>query len=390
MVTKTIFLLAGEPSGDLHGSLLIKKLRYAEPSIRIVGVGGPEMRKQGLDSFMGIEDFSVMGFTDVFKNLPQLYQKFKLLRNFILEQQFDAVIFIDYPGLNLRLANSLRKSGFKKKLIHYISPSVWAWGKNRINKMENTLDLLLTIFPFEKAYFDKSSLKVEYVGNPIIENIQNYPYQEDWATTLALPSPPSLAIFPGSRLSEITRNLPKQLKAAEKLAISKSELTFGISYANENSLKLILEMISGFSENFKKNVFFIPKKFTYELMKDSKVAIAKSGTVTLELALHQKPTVVVYELSKLNYFLAKYIFRIRLPHYCIVNIISNKTVFPELIAQNFSSENLHEHIDCFYKNDHLRNHCIKDCQKIHHQLSGESASSNAATAILGLLNEKII
>ena len=195
-----LFIFSGEPSGDLHGSHLVHALRKQLPSILIEGVPGPKMRAQGVISILQMEDFEVMGFSDVICHLPKLARQFYQLRNHILSTRPKGVVLIDYPGFNLRMAAALRKKGYQGKIIQYVSPSVWAWGKHRIEMMANTLDILLTIYPFENQYFQGSSLNVEYVGNPLYEYIKTYHYDEQWKKKLNLAETNNLiALFPGSR-----------------------------------------------------------------------------------------------------------------------------------------------------------------------------------------------
>lgn len=384
---KQLFIFAGEPSGDLHGAHLIKALRESLPECHISGVGGPEMRAQNIKSFLNMEDFAVMGFSDVFRSFPKLYKQFKKIRDFILEIKPDAVIFIDYPGFNLRMAKALRKKDFQGKLIHYICPSVWAWGKKRIQHMAETLDLLLTIYPFEAQHFNQTSLPVKYIGNPLQEYIQKHSYQHNWKQELDLPQHGNLiAIFPGSRKGEIRRNLPKQLEAAQHLLKDDPSVCFGISCAHEEIAQIIEEVLSSFSLKLNTNFFIIPKKYSYELMRDCHSAIAKSGTVTLELALHGRPTVVVYELSWMNYLIAKCLIRLNLPHYCIVNILIGKTVFPELIERGFTGPNLYSHLKAIHETGEARNNCLSECQKIPKLLQNHQASTQAAIAIKELLS----
>ena len=171
------YLFAGEISGDLHGSRLMQALQSQRDQVSFYGVGGPLMRLEGLDCFIQMEKFQVMGFSDVIKALPHLWKLFYQVRDHILNMQPDCLILIDYPGFNLRLARSLRRKGFKGKLVQFICPSVWAHGKKRIAFLAAYFDLLLSIFPFETAYFAKTSLRVEYIGNPLTETISQHNYQ---------------------------------------------------------------------------------------------------------------------------------------------------------------------------------------------------------------------
>lgn len=345
-MTIDLFIIAGEASGDLHGAKLIEALLALRPSLKIGAVAGPRMRSYPITSFFPMENLQVMGFIDVFKALPHLVKQFFSIRNQILSLQPKAIVCIDYPGFNLRLERSLRKKGYRGKLIHFISPTVWAWRKNRVQTMEKNLDLLLTIFPFEKACFAKTKLFVEYVGHPLTSQIQFSPE----------PRENILALFPGSRKKEIERNLPLQLAVARKLQALDPTLQVHIS----NQSPLSNEV----------------------LMRTSKLALATSGTVTLELALYGTPTVVHYAVTALDLFLAQRIFRIRLPFYCIVNIIENCQIFPELFGPHFTEEKLFFWAEKFLRDKKARKECIEGCQRVLKSLGINDASQRSAEAIL--------
>lgn len=380
--SKKIFIFAGEPSGDLHGSRLAQILKIKAPEISITGVSGPKMRQESVRGPLIMEDFEVMGLTDVILALPKLYRHFHTVRNSILHSAPDAVVLIDYPGFNLRMAKALRKKEFKGKIIHYISPSVWAHGKHRIVEMEKTLDMLLTIYPFEAAHFSKTNLNVNYVGSPLQEYLSQYNYQNDWKTKLGIPDTKKLvAIFPGSRKGEIARNLPLILEATEMLIQNDPDIIFGISCFNE-ATKSFLETHTGTYPHLKDALYQIPKKYSYELMRDSRCAIAKSGTVTLELALHKCPTVVVYKLSTINYIYAKHILRLKLPHYCIVNILAQREVFPELIEHGLDSPNIYKQVKSLLEDGEKRCSCIQSCHEIDSSLGTNDANTKASEAIL--------
>jgi lipid-A-disaccharide synthase len=383
---KTIFIFAGEHSGDLHGSHLLKNLISHLPDYSFTGVAGPRIREQGIKHILRVEDFEVMGFTDVLKSFPKLYKQFYIVRDYILDQNPQAVILIDYPGFNLRLAKALRKKGYKGKIIQYISPSVWAWGNKRVKFMAEHLDLLLTIYPFEEKFFAETNLKVKYVGNPLQDYIPKHPYQLNWMHDLGLPkSIPIIALFPGSREGEIKRNLPLQLQAAFMLKKMRPDRCFAISCANQKCSHHIENIIEQSSLKLNQDVFLVPKNYTYELMRDSRTAIAKSGTVTLELALHQRPTVVIYHLTPLNRFIAKRIMGLNLPHYCIVNILGGKSVFPELIEYGLTPSNLLAQLNSLDNEGNDRDRCLLECQNIANMLHVNNASMQAATSIAGIL-----
>lgn len=284
------------------------------------------------------------------------------------------------------MAKSLRKHGYKGKLVQYVCPTIWAWGAKRKEKMEQTLDLVLSIYPFEPAYFEESPLKVEYVGNPVKGIVQQHKYDDSWPALFGIKKTENLiAIFPGSRKGEIQRNLPYQLKTCEMLKKENPNLIFAISCAHEKIMPVMHPMLRNVSLKLHQDLFLLPKTYSYELMRDCRSALAKSGTVTLELALHQKPTAVLYKLTRLNRLIAQFILRINLPHYCIVNILSDKTVYPEIIEKGLSAQNLYKTFKPLNDNTEERRLCIEQCQDLNKILQEKNASQQAALAVRELI-----
>lgn len=390
--TPTLFIFAGEKSGDLHGSHLIRALKLKNPEMRLFGVGGPAMRELGMDTVLNMEDFEVMGFTDVMKSLPKLRRHFFRVRDHVLASSPGIVILIDYPGFNLRLAKALRKMGFKGKIVHYISPTVWAHGSQRVRQMAATLDLLLLILPFETQYYAGSGLKAVYVGNPLQEYIQSHQYNEEWKKQAGMAgSGPVVSLFPGSRLGEIQRNLPAMLEAASMLKNEHKDVRFAISCAHHQAQSVALQMLLKTSLKINQDVFFADKTCAYEMMRDSRCAVAKSGTITLELALHGCPTVVVYKLTLLNRIFAKFVLGLKLPYYSLANILAGQAVFPELIEYGFSAKNIYARLKSLFEETPERKSCLEGCNRIkallnENQSSRESASRAAAIQIEELLS----
>lgn len=379
----TYFLFAGEASGDLHGSRLLQALRKNNPSASFCGVGGPLMRKEYFECFEPMESFQVMGFSDVARAFPRLLKLFYQIRDLIIRRQPDYLILIDYPGFNLRLAKALRKKGYRGKIVQYICPSVWAHGKKRIETLARNFDLLLTIYPFEAPYFSHTSLKVEYIGNPLVETIQSHVIQSDWKKEIGIdPSRKIISLFPGSRKGEIKLHLPLQLKTASKLKARHPDYLFALSCAQESLNADLHQFCNHTPLQLNKDLFIIPPRFRYELMRDSTIALAKSGTVSLELALHQIPSVIHYELTSLNYLVVKYFLRLNLPHYCIVNILAGKTLFPEWIGRNISSENLTDQMEKWLLDPQARQTAISECKAIHQLLQKGSSASEAIQRII--------
>ncbi len=361
------FILAAEPSGDYKGAKLIQELLQYQPDLRIAAVAGPYMRNLPIHTFMNMEEFQVMGFLDVILSLPKLIRLFFSLRKLILKHNPKAVVCIDYPGFHLKLEESLCKKGFSGKLIHYACPTVWAWGKKRIPKMEKNLDLLISLFPFEKKHFEQTTLECAYVGHPLTFDIP--PPTETKKENI-------LALFPGSRTKEIERNLPIQIEAAKKLFQKDPHIQIHISISHLEHEKKIRTIIEEFP------CTFVYPKDRYNLMKKARLAIAKSGTVTLELALHETPTIVGFAIRPFDVFLAQKIFHINLPFYCIVNIIASFEVFPEFFGPNLTADALSQAANALWFNDKKREECTKNCQKVREQLLFGNASQRAAKLIL--------
>ncbi len=367
-----LYVLAAEPSADKLGAPIVQALRQKSPNLSIQGVAGPLLRKLGLTASAEMEELQVMGFTDVITALPRMAKLFYRIKREILELNPKAVLCIDYPGFNIRLERSLRKSGYRGKLIHAVCPTVWAWGKGRIPIMAKHLDLLLTLFPFEKECFAHTPLPVNYIGHPLTTKILAHTNLENFHTHYRLdPKRKILALFPGSRKIAIERNFPLQLQAAKNLQTQYPDLQIVVSLSHQMRRSQIL--------SYAPTLPLIEPTHAYDLMKNAYLALATSGTITLELALIGTATVVQYAIRPIDLFLAQKIFRINLPHYCIVNILMNKRIFPELYGPNLSVETLTTEATRLWEE---RGQCLDGCQALRTHLGDADASSLAAEAII--------
>ncbi len=375
MSSSRLFLIAGEHSGDLHGSHLLRALQQDHADAFYAGVGGPLMRAERFHSFLPMEEFQLFGFSGILRHLPKVISQFRQVRDHILSHNYDAVIFVDYPGFNLRMARALRKRGYQGKLVQYICPSVWAWGKGRIDRMTETLDLLVSFFPFEAPLFAHTNLPVAFCGHPLTEAIQ----------MRAVPlERPVVALFPGSRKREVQMLLPRQLEAGRLLRAQHPDIILAVSEADPMLASLIQQAIQN---SCLQDVVIYKRERTEELMHCSRAAIAKSGTVTLELALHGVPSVVVYHLDWVNYLIMRYAVRIDLPHYCIVNIIKNERLFPEFVTGSFTAEELFRCLQELYLDGPKRARCLQGCQEVVQSLQAAHRSpvQEAARRIWRLL-----
>ena len=358
MSKENIFICAGETSADLYAAMLLVELQKTLPDVHFWGVGGPSSRGL-MECLIPMEQFQVMGLSDVLKALPRLISNFYKITRSILERSPKMVIIIDQPSFGIKLARHLRKKGYTGKIVQFVAPTVWAWKKNRADEMAKYFDLLLTLFDFEPAYFAHTTLKSVFVGHPITELIAH-----DNSHSLFLdPDRPVLSIFPGSRPAEIKRNLAKQLEAAKLFCKKFPTTQIAVSVASHDAVDIPQGLLP--------SIIVVPFNARYELMKKSHLALAKSGTVTLELALHQVPTVVTYELSYLNYLMAKYIMKVEsMPFFCIVNILCGKKVFAECIKPPVTSQMIYERLEVWQNSPQSYQQCVDGCIELKKHVMG--------------------
>jgi len=329
---KSVLVVAGEVSGDLHAAKVVRAVKQCSSETIFWGIGGDDMRAEGVELLQHTDKMSVMGILEVLKQ----YRFFKSVLKQVLaevdQRKPDAALLVDYPGFNLRLAAELKKRGVK--VYYYISPKVWAWNKKRIPKMAKIIDRLMVIFPFEVDVFKGSGLQVDFVGNPLVTQIDEVLSK----TRKELPwqSERRIALLPGSRKQEIERILPTMLEAAKKLDAQFADLSFIIATPNGRIETIVNHQISQCLE--KPSRLDVICGNARELMLQAEAAIVTSGTATLETALIGTPHILVYKTSALTYWFARTV--IKVSHIGLVNIVANRTVCPELIQRDATSEAL--------------------------------------------------
>lgn len=317
---KKYFIIAGEPSGDLHGSKLIRAIKNLHPNSSFMGHGGNKMKNEGMRIIEHIDDLSIMGFTEVLRHLPRLIKIMDATLNAISQSNPDRIILIDYPGFNLRLAKKL--SSFDIPITYFILPQVWAWKEKRVKKMKKLIDQTISIFPFEKDWFASRGLNVEYFGHPFmdIEHMDETTKSFYKRHSLDLNSP-ILTLLPGSRQQEIDRHWPIFLETVNLLREQ---------YLN-------LQVVVGKASNI--DLDNCPSDFKIErnakkAMLVGTVGLVSSGTATLECAIEGLPIVVCYKLFPLSWFITKTLVKVK--HSSIINIIMDKQVVPELLQDDMN------------------------------------------------------
>lgn len=371
-----ILIIAGEDSGDLHGSSLISEMLAKNPNLEFYGVGGNKMIEAGLNAIFNIKDFSFLGITEVIKHLPFIIKSKKILLNFVKTNQIKNVILIDYPGFNLNFAKALKKH--KIKVFYYISPQLWAWGQGRAKKMRTIIDRLFVLFPFEVKFFQKFGILAEFVGHPLIKRIKNYEFQpkEDFFEQYNLDiNKEILLLMPGSRKHEIELIFEEILKTADILSKK-----YNLQIVVAASSNLSIENYSKFIQN--SGIKLISNK-NYELQKYSKFGIIKSGTSTLEAGLFQLPYVSVYKTSFITYLIAKLL--IKMETISLVNIVAEKLIITEFIQNDLNSEKLVDFISDLLENPEKLNYLKNNLKIIEEKLDIPNSTNLAESILEGLV-----
>lgn len=368
------YIIAGEASGDLHGSNLIKELKKLDAAADVRAWGGDKMQAQGAKLVKHYKELAFMGFVEVIKHLPTIFKNLKFCKQDILNYQPDVLILIDYPGFNLQLVKWAKENGIK--IIFYISPQVWAWKEGRVHLIKKYVDKLLVILPFEKDFYKKYNYEVAYVGHPLVEVIEEFKQNYQLATgNRQQATSNTIALLPGSRKQEIKRKLPVMLATTKHFP----EYNFIVARAPGITDEFYHTFLSSY-----KNVKTISDQ-TYSILMQSKAALVTSGTATLETALFGVPEIVCYKADEISYQIAKRL--INLNFISLVNLIMNKEVVKELIQHNLTVENLKHELHELLTNE-TRIRQIKDAfSDLKNLLSqGGNASANAAKIIYEFIN----
>lgn len=311
------YIIAGEVSGDLHGSNLVHQLTLLDNHAVFKGVGGDKLKAANVDILFGLERLAFMGFYEVVKNLNTIRKNFKEVKQAILQFKPDVVLLIDYPGFNLRMAKWCKQNGFK--VAYYISPKFWAWNEGRVEKIKKYVDLMLCILPFEEAFYQKHHYSnAHFIGHPLLDLINNEPLKKNDAESL-------IALLPGSRTQELKSLLPLMLETAVNFPEQHFIIT-GIS-----GLKAL------YPATLPSNVSIVFDK-TYEVLQQAKAAIVCSGTATLETALFKVPQVVIYKTSWLNYQIGKRVAKVRF--ISLPNLIADEKIVEELLQHDCTVEKI--------------------------------------------------
>ncbi len=367
------YLIAGERSGDLHGANLMRGIRQHDPAAEFRAWGGDMMKAQGATIVTHNTDMAFMGFLEVVRNLPTILGFLRKCRKDLLDYQPDVLILIDYPGFNLRMAAYAKERGIK--VCYYISPKVWAWNQNRAWKIKKTVDRMFVIFPFEVDFYKKYDYDVTYIGNPLMDAIEDFEPEPDFLTKNNLNNKPIVALLPGSRKQEVTGTLDTMLSVQGNFP------NYHFVIAGVNSLpKVVYEKYQS-----QPNITVVYEA-TYDLLHVAEAALVTSGTATLETALFSVPEVVCYRTSGVSYVIAKSL--IKVPYISLVNLIMGKEAVRELIQDDFSQKQLTTELKAILPGGTKRITVEADYKILQQKVGKAGASERAGAEIVGYVRGK--
>lgn len=374
-MSKRVYVVAGELSGDAHGAGLLRSLKEMVPGVEVHGVGGPKMQAvagSGLTDW--VEDAAVMGVWEVLKRYGWFKERFHAMLADLKKIQPDVLLLIDYPGFNLRFADAVRRECPETRIIYYISPKVWAWNKRRIPVMAKLLDEMLCLFPFEQPLFENAGLKTTFVGNPLVDELEELRIPGVERDDLLV------GLLPGSREREVARMFPMMIEAAKILSASNSGLKFEVPAATEKLAIQIRELLGGAGAA---NLITVTTGRSHSLMQRACCAVIASGTATLEAAYYGLPYCLVYRMAPITYLAAKVLVKIELIG--LVNILAGEEVIEELIQGEAEPAPVARSLQAFLDSPAKREALQARLAETTAKLGGEGAHERAATAVAGWL-----
>lgn len=378
MAKKCVVIIAGEASGDLHGAKLVNAMRAIDDDLFFCGIGGDALKKAGVRILFDASRLSVVGITEVFSKIPSIYNGIALVKRLIKSLSPDLLILIDFPDFNLHIAKTAKKNNIP--VLYYISPQIWAWRRGRVKKIAKRVDHVAVILPFEEKYYKQHAVPVTFVGHPLLDiDCTESETRPDKKKKYAC----VIGILPGSRNSEISKNLSVMIEAAGMLNHRIKNLKVVVSIAKSVDKTYAEEIVKKHNKNLN---IEINTKSVRSILKRCDFVIAVSGTVTLEAAICGVPMIIVYRLSLLSYMLGKRLIKVK--NIGLANLIAGKCIVPELVQANASPENIADVAFKIYSNPELQNDIRKDLVGVKKILGGKGASKRTARIAIDMLNKK--
>lgn len=365
------YIIAGEKSGDLHGSNLVKSIRHEDPKAILKGIGGEMMAKEGTELLFHFHQINFFGLFEVLVNLPTIFKSLKATKADIDQFQPDVLILIDFAGYNLKMAAYAKKKNIK--VFYYISPKVWAWNTERANKIKRLVDRMFVILPFEVAFYQQFNYKVDYVGNPIMDAITAFKSNPQFLPNNQLGTYPIIALLPGSRPSELKSLLSLLLELKDKFP------GYQLVVAGVSSLP------SSFYDQVSQQGIKMVLDQTYDLLHVAEAAVVASGTATLETGLFKVPQVVVYKIGAISYLIGKLVVKVR--DIALVNLITDKIIVKTLLEKELTLDNLVRELKKVLKSGTERDRILLDYQELSKAIGEAGASSKAGKLMVKYLKE---
>ncbi|MFL5318860.1 MAG: lipid-A-disaccharide synthase [Myxococcaceae bacterium] len=371
-----ILVVAGEASGDQHGSELVGELQRRDPSLRFFGMGGRKLSERGVELVYGAHEVSVMGIVEVLPKLRRILQVMAGLEGEAKKRKPALAILIDIPDFNLRLAAKLKKQGIR--VAYYVSPMIWASRTGRVKQIAKVVDEMLCILPFEPDFYKVHGVTARYVGSPVVEQVPAPASTSEFRKRLGVQDRPTLALLPGSRMAEIRRILPTMVQAAKALLAEKGELQILVPVAPTIARQ---EITSRFEGSGVEPVLIDGK--APEAVGASDAAIVASGTAALEAGLMQRPFVVVYRVSWITYWIARRLLKV--PYVALVNLLAGKRIVPELLQHEMTAERILTELRRVWSDGQERREMVAELTKVRESLGPPGAAGRAADAVIALL-----
>lgn len=369
-----VMMSAGEASGDMHGASVAAALKQAAPESALFGMGGAAMRGAGVRIDYDIAEYGVMGFTEVVKNLPKLFQLRDDLVELMRREKPDVLVVIDYPEFNMRLAKCAKKLGVP--VFSYIPPSAWAWRRGRAKSVAKLVDRIAAIFPFEADVYRQAGANVEFVGHPLLDIVAPAMRRADaYAYFQAEEGSPVVLLLPGSRKQEIERLAPVMLESAEKISAKHADVQFFLPVASTISGEILQSILKKYTARVR-----LTNRHTYDLMQIADAAVAASGTVTLEAALMGVPSVVIYKMSALSYWIGRRL--IQIPDISLPNIVAGRRIIPELLQEEVNSDRICAEISKLIEPGAYADGVRRDLAAMRQKLGASGAVERVARLIL--------
>jgi lipid-A-disaccharide synthase len=376
---ETILIVAGEASGDLHGSQLVRELRALDQNLEFYGVGGGNMQAAGVRLSAHISDMAVVGFTEVLSKLKRIAAVYRLLKKQLTSTLPSLVILIDYPEFNLFFARALKKRNIP--IAYYISPQIWAWRQGRVRKIARLITKMIVIFQFEKEFYDNAGVDVSFVGHPLLDMVRPRLSRSEALRQFNLkPHIPTIGLLPGSRLGEIRRHLPVFLGAVPLIAQRLDSVQFVVPCAPGINTAEIAAMCQGHEDSVR-----VVKDDIYDVMNVADFMLVASGTATVEAAIMGTPMAIVYQVSPFTYHLGRLL--IKTQNVGMVNIIAERTIVPELIQHDFTPEAVATTATQYLRDPAALKAMKEELSIVRERLGDPGASRRAAQAVYNLLNQ---